>query len=56
MVHIWGGLKGVVAEDVEMWHELAITRESYGYRRNIVNNRECKITAFHRTAADIVDE
>ena len=52
----WGRLKGVVAEDVEMWDEVAATRESYGYRRNILNDRECKITAFHRTVQEMIDE
>ena len=41
----WGRLKAVVAEDVEIWDEVAATRQSFGYRRNILNNRECKITA-----------
>jgi phenylpropionate dioxygenase-like ring-hydroxylating dioxygenase large terminal subunit len=52
----WGRLKGVVAEDVEMWDEVAATRESFGYRRNILNDRECKITAFHRSVEDMLDE
>ena len=52
----WGRLKGVVAEDVEMWDEVAATRESYGYRRNILNDRECKITAFHRAVQEMLDE
>jgi phenylpropionate dioxygenase-like ring-hydroxylating dioxygenase large terminal subunit len=51
----WGRLKGVVAEDVEIWDEVAATRQSSGYRRNILNNRECKITAFHRTVQDMLD-
>ena len=52
----WSRLKGVVAEDVEMWDEVAATRESFGYRRNILNDRECKITAFHRSVEDMLDE
>jgi phenylpropionate dioxygenase-like ring-hydroxylating dioxygenase large terminal subunit len=51
----WGRLKGVVAEDVEIWDEVAATRQSSGYRRNILNNRECKITAFHRTVQEMLD-
>jgi choline monooxygenase len=52
----WGRLKGVVAEDVEIWDEVAATRRSSGYTRNILNDRECKITAFHRTVAQMVAE
>jgi hypothetical protein len=51
----WGRLKGVVAEDVEIWEEVAATRQSYGYRRNVLNDRECKITAFHQTVQDMLD-
>jgi phenylpropionate dioxygenase-like ring-hydroxylating dioxygenase large terminal subunit len=52
----WGRLKTVVAEDVEIWDEVAATRQSFGYRRNILNNRESKITAFHQTMQDMLDE
>jgi hypothetical protein len=52
----WGRLKAVVAEDVEIWDEVAATRQSVGYRRNILNNRECKITAFHQTVQEMLDE
>jgi len=52
----WGRLKGVVAEDVEIWEEVAATRQSSGYRRNILNDRECKITAFHRTVQDMLGD
>jgi choline monooxygenase len=51
----WGRLKGVVAEDVDIWEEVAATRHSYGYRRNVLNDRECKITAFHQTVQDMLD-
>jgi phenylpropionate dioxygenase-like ring-hydroxylating dioxygenase large terminal subunit len=51
----WDRLKGVVADDVEIWDEVAATRNSSGYRRNILSNRECKITAFHRTVQDMLD-
>jgi phenylpropionate dioxygenase-like ring-hydroxylating dioxygenase large terminal subunit len=52
----WGRLKGVVAEDVEMWDEVAATAKSFGYRRNILNERECKITAFHSAVQDMLDD
>jgi choline monooxygenase len=51
----WGRLQKVVAEDVEIWDEVAATRDSSAYRRNILNNRECKITAFHRTIQAMLD-
>jgi len=51
----WGRLKKVVAEDVEIWDEVAATRDSSAYRRNILNNRECKITAFHRSVEEMLD-
>ena len=51
----WGRLQTVVAEDVEIWDEVAATRDSSAYRRNILNNRECKITAFHRSIQEMLD-
>jgi phenylpropionate dioxygenase-like ring-hydroxylating dioxygenase large terminal subunit len=51
----WRRLKKVVAEDVEIWDEVAATRDSSAYRRNILNNRECKITAFHRSIEEMLD-
>jgi phenylpropionate dioxygenase-like ring-hydroxylating dioxygenase large terminal subunit len=51
----WGRLQKVVAEDVEIWGEVAATSDSSAYRRNILNNRECKITAFHRTIQEMFD-
>ncbi len=35
--------------------EVAATRDSSEYRRNILNNRECKITAFHRSIQEMLD-
>lgn len=51
----WGRLKKVVAEDVEIWDEVAATRDSSAYRRNILNNRECKVTAFHHSIEEMLD-
>jgi choline monooxygenase len=51
----WGRLKGVVGEDVEEWYDIAATRRSSAYRRNLLNERECKITAFHQTVQDMID-
>ncbi len=52
----WERLKGVVAEDVEIWDEVAATARSSAYTRNILNNRECKITHFHETVQQMIDE
>ena len=51
----WERLKKVVAEDVEIWDEVAATRHSSAYRRNVLNNRECKITAFHRSIQEMLE-
>jgi phenylpropionate dioxygenase-like ring-hydroxylating dioxygenase large terminal subunit len=50
----WSRLKKVVAEDVEIWDEVAATRNSTAYTRNILNDRECKITEFHRTVDELL--
>lgn len=52
----WGRLQKVLAEDVEIWDEVAAARDSSAYRRNILNNRECKITAFHQTIQVLLDQ
>jgi phenylpropionate dioxygenase-like ring-hydroxylating dioxygenase large terminal subunit len=51
----WERLKGVVAEDVEIYQEWAAARKSTAYTRNIFNNRECKITHFHRVVQQMLD-
>jgi len=51
----WERLKGVVAEDVEIYQEWAAARRSTAYTRNVFNNRECKITHFHRVVQDMLD-
>jgi choline monooxygenase len=51
----WGRLQGVVQEDVDIWTEVAATNRSSAYRRNILNDRECKITAFHQTIQRLLD-
>ena len=51
----WERLKGVVAEDVDIYQEWAAARRSTAYTRNIFNNRECKITHFHRVVQDMLD-
>ena len=51
----WERLKGVVTEDVEIYQEWAAARRSTAYTRNVFNNRECKITHFHRVVQDMLD-
>lgn len=43
----WETLKGIVDEDLFVFGELAATRQSMGYRRNVLSTRECKIAAYH---------
>ncbi len=51
----WERLKGVVQEDVEIYQEWAAASRSSVYTRNVFNNRECKITNFHRVVQDMLD-
>ena len=51
----WEHLKQVVGEDVEIFIETGATAKSPAYTRNILNDRECKITAFHRTLDQMLD-
>ncbi|NDI47158.1 aromatic ring-hydroxylating oxygenase subunit alpha [Goekera deserti] len=51
----WERLKQVVAEDVEIYGEVAATRTSSAYTRNVLNDHECKITHFHRTVQRMLD-
>ena len=46
MAH-WEVLKGVVAEDIEIYDQLARTRRSSGYTKHILNDRECKLAHYH---------
>jgi hypothetical protein len=40
---------------VEIYQEWAAARRSTAYTRNVFNNRECKITHFHRVVQDMLD-
>ena len=51
----WERLKSVVQEDVEIYQEWAAASKSSAYTRNIFNDRECKITNFHRTVQQMLD-
>ncbi len=52
----WEHLKEVVGEDVEIFIETGATAKSPAYTRNILNDRECKILAFHRTVDEMLNE
>jgi phenylpropionate dioxygenase-like ring-hydroxylating dioxygenase large terminal subunit len=43
----WDVLKGVVAEDIEIYDQLARTKRSSGYTKHILNDRECKLAHYH---------
>jgi phenylpropionate dioxygenase-like ring-hydroxylating dioxygenase large terminal subunit len=43
----WDTLKGVVAEDIAIYDLLARTKQSSGYRRHILSERECKLAHYH---------
>lgn len=52
----WERLKAVVEEDVWIYREVAAVAGSVARQRSILSERECKITAFHRTCARMLDE
>ncbi len=43
----WDHLKVVVGEDIDIYQQLKRTKRSSGYKRNILNARECKIAHYH---------
>ncbi len=49
MVKRWAHLKAVVNEDISMFHELAATKGSMAYRRNINGQHDFKLKEYHRT-------
>ena len=48
----WEALQSVVAEDLSIYTQLARTKRSMGYTRNILSTHECKIARYH----EIMDE
>ena len=46
MAH-WEALKVVVSEDIMIYNQLARTKRSSGYTKNILSERECKIAHYH---------
>ena len=51
----WQRLKKVVQEDVDIYQEWGAASKSSFYKRNIFNDRECKITHFHEVVQDMLD-
>ena len=54
MAH-WQALQGVIEEDVFIFNELAATRHSMGYEKNIFGDNECKPVAYHATMDHVVN-
>ena len=53
MAH-WKTLQGVVAEDLSIYTQLARTKKSMGYSRNILSTHECKIGRYHEVMDDMI--
>ena len=52
----WEHLKEVVSEDIDVYQQLARTKRSSAYQRNILSERECKIAHYHATMARMISE
>ncbi|GAA4900279.1 aromatic ring-hydroxylating dioxygenase subunit alpha [Streptomyces coeruleoprunus] len=50
----WEIYKAVVQEDVDEWTDVAATTQSSAYHTNILSERECVITHFHRVVDDML--
>ena len=48
-LRLWDGLQQVVGEDLSIYAQLARTKHSSGYTRNVLSERECKIAHYHDT-------
>lgn len=53
MAH-WEALKAIVGQDLFVFSQLAKTRHSAGYTRQVLSTRECKIAAYHRHMDDLI--
>ncbi len=53
MAH-WDVLKFIVSQDIGIYHELAATKRSSGYTRNIFSERECKLTHYHEVMDEMI--
>jgi phenylpropionate dioxygenase-like ring-hydroxylating dioxygenase large terminal subunit len=52
----WETLKVVVGEDIAIYQQLARTKQSSGYTRNILNEREFKLAHYHNTMAQMIQD
>ena len=52
----WDHLKVVVGEDIAIYEQLARTKRSSAYQRNILSERECKIAHYHENIARLISE
>lgn len=50
----WEGFKAVIQQDVDEWVDVAAVAHSSAYRQNILSERECLITHFHRVCDDML--
>lgn len=50
----WTTLKRIVGEDIGIYEQLARTKRSSGYVRNILNERECKIGHYHQVMDQMI--
>ena len=54
MLHHWEHLKVVVGEDIDIYTQLARTKRSSAYRRNLLSSREFKIAHYHEQMAEMI--
>ena len=52
----WDRLKVVVAEDIAIYEQLARTKRSSAYQRNILSERECKLAHYHQNIERMIRE
>ncbi|HET6500616.1 MAG TPA: aromatic ring-hydroxylating dioxygenase subunit alpha [Amycolatopsis sp.] len=51
---MWAIYKQVVQQDIDEWADVAAVKRSSAYRQNILSQRECIITHFHRVCQDML--
>ncbi|MEV5576843.1 SRPBCC family protein [Spirillospora sp. NPDC052269] len=51
----WEIYKAVVQQDVDEWVDVAAVKRSTAYTQNILSDRECIITHFHRVMDDMLE-
>ena len=54
MLRHWEHLKVVVGEDIDIYQQLARTKRSSAYIRNILSSREFKIAHYHEKMAEMI--